>query len=185
MKGLNMNRKLIPVAVVLIALVTLACGLSSLSNLVGGNASSVSSMWSDVPVMDGLSKSSLNLPLEAKALVQGYIAAASQGQGNIDFIAYTTGQTPVDVSNYYTIDRMTQAGWAGSDQPGCTSYDMGTSTSNSSANSNSALCFFAKDEGNNKSALLAILATPDSDKASQTDVFFARIEVNNTQTSTP
>ncbi|MGD0709149.1 MAG: hypothetical protein ABSA51_11960 [Anaerolineaceae bacterium] len=180
-----MNRKLIPVVVLLVTLVTLGCGLSTLSSLVGGNASSVSSMWSDVPVMDGLSKSSLDLPLEAKMLVQGYIAAASKGQGNIDFIAYTTAHTPVDVSNYYTVDRMTQAGWAGSDQPGCTSYDMGTSTSNSSTTSNSALCFFAKDEGNNKGALLAILATPDSNKSSQTDVFFARIEVSNIQTSTP
>ncbi|HTX80444.1 MAG TPA: hypothetical protein VMC62_12275 [Longilinea sp.] len=179
-----MNRKLIPVAVLFIALTTLACGLSSVSNLVGGNASSVSSMWSDVPVMNGLSKSDLNLPLEAKVLIQGYIAAASQGQGNIDFIAYTTGQTSADVTDYYTVDRMTQAGWAGSDQPGCTSYDMGTSTSDSSSNTNGALCFFAKDEGNNKGALLAILATPDSDKAGQTDVFFARIEVNNIQ-STP
>jgi len=179
-----MNRKLIPVAVLLIALVTLACGLSSLSNLVGGNASSVSTMWSDVPVMSGLSKSDLNLPLEAKVLIQGYIAAASKGQGNIDFIAYTTGQTPTDVASYYTVDRMTQAGWSNSDQTGCTSYDMGTSTANSSSDSNGALCFFAKDEGNNKGALLAILAAPDSDKSGQTDVFFARIEVNNIQ-STP
>jgi hypothetical protein len=180
-----MNRKLIPVAVLLIAIVTLACGLSSVTNLVGGNASSVSSMWSDVPVMDGLSKTSLDLPLEAKLLIQGYISAASKGQGNIDFIAYTTGKSPTDVSDYYTVDRMTQAGWATSDQPGCTSYDMGTSTSGSSSTSNGALCFFAKDEGNNKGVLLAILAAPDSNKAGQTDVFFARIEVDNIQTSTP
>ena len=134
--------------------------------------------------MDGLSKTSLDLPLEAKCSSRGTSRRPARDRG-ISISSPTPRETPVDVSDYYTVDRMTQAGWATSDQPGCTSYDMGTSTSNSSSNSNGALCFFAKDEGNNKGALLAILATPDSDKAGQTDVFFARIEVNNIQTSTP
>jgi hypothetical protein len=130
--------------------------------------------------MDGLSKSNLDLPLEAKVMMQGYFSAASQGQGNLDFIAFTTDQAPSDVVDYYTVDRMSQAGWNANDQIGCSVYDaMVTATPGSNGG---ALCIFAKDEGNNKGALLAIFAAPDN-KTTQTDVFFARVEVSNLQST--
>jgi hypothetical protein len=161
----------------ILATVSVACNLSSIANKVGGSANSVSSLWSDVPKMDGLTNSSLDLPLETKVLIQGYFAAASQGQGSLDFIAFTTSHTPADISDYYTFDRMGQSGWDTNDQVGCTTF--ATSTETPGSNSSGAICVFAKDEGNNKGALLAIFATPDDNNSSQTDVYFARVEIAN------
>jgi len=175
-----MNRKLITnvlIFISILAAVGLACNLSSIANSVGGSANSVGSLWSDVPKMDGLDKSTLALPIQAKLLIQGYFAAASKGQGSLDFIGFTTSQTPADVSNYYTTDRMTAAGWSSNDQIGCTTFDSGTATPGS--NSSGAICVFAKDEGNNKGALLAIFAAPDDSNSSQTDVYFARVELTD------
>jgi hypothetical protein len=161
----------------ILATVGVACNLSSIANKVGGSANSVSNLWSDVPEMDGLTKSTQNLPLEAKVIMQGYFAAASKGQGNLDFIAFTTSHSPSDVTDYYTLDRMGQSGWQTNDQIGCTVFAGGTETPGS--NSSGAVCIFAKDEGNNKGAMLAILATPDQSNSGQTDVYFARIEISN------
>ena len=175
-----MNRKLftnVLLFISILATVGLACNLTSIANTVGGSANSVSSLWSDVPKMSGMTQTSQALPVTAKLLIQSYISAASKGQGSLDFIGFTTNQTPADVANYYTIDRMTAAGWSTSDQIGCSTFDTGTATPGS--NSSSAICIFARDEGNNKGALLAIFATPNSDNASQTDIYFARVELSN------
>jgi hypothetical protein len=173
-----MSRKSITTVLILISIlatVAVACNLSSIANKVGGSASSVSSLWLDVPKMDGLTKSDLNLPLEAKILIQGYFAAASKGQGSLDFIAFTTNASPADISDYYTFDRMGQADWKTNEQVGCTTFAASTETPDST--SSGAICVFAKDEGNNKGALLAIFAAPDDKNSSQTDVYFARVEI--------
>jgi hypothetical protein len=175
-----MNRKLFSSVLILIsvlALVGVACNLSSLASKVGGSATSIGSLWSDVPQMDGLTKSDQNLPLEAKLIMQGYFAAASKGQGSFDFITYTTSSSPADVSAYYTVDRMGQSGWQTNDQIGCNTFAASTATPGS--NSSGAICIFAKDEDNNKGAMLAIFAAPDDKNAAQTNVYFARVEVTN------
>jgi len=178
-----MKHKLFPKILLLTAILSftsLACLFSSAANLLSSKAGTIANLWSDVPKMDGLSKSNLDLPVEAKVMMQGYFSAASQGQGNLDFIAFTTDQAPSDVVDYYTVDRMSQAGWNANDQIGCSVYDaMVTATPGSNGG---ALCIFAKDEGNNKGALLAIFAAPDN-KTTQTDVFFARVEVSNLQST--
>lgn len=176
---LNKN-KLIPALLIFLAFFSMACGLVStvangVANKVGnavlgqGDAGTVTTLWTDVPKMDGLTQENLDLPLVAKIAIQGFMKASMGGNGSINFISFTTAQTPQDVTNFYTTDKMTAAGWNGQDQPGCTGVDTSSATSGGGA------CFFDKTDANNKSVLLGIFIGQDS-TTKKTEVFFMRVE---------
>lgn len=171
--------------VVVIAL--LGCGLTDqlVANTVGGaKGNTVSNLWRDVPPIAGAQKLSLDMPLTVQLGIQALIktSAASQG-GNIDsfdWIAYSTNQTPQQISAFYTNERMKAAGWSlkDKDQPGCVS---GGDTSGIGG----AFCVFAKGAltANEKGSIIFIVPVQD-DKTKQTQVYYVRME-GITDNSTP
>jgi hypothetical protein len=172
-----MKQPKILLAICVVVVLSMACALTSgLGGLVGGTpAQSVSEIWSDVPLMDGMTKVNTDLPLPAKLAIQAFIKTASQGEGGLDFIAYTTSKTTEDVVSYYTVEKMQAAGWDMQDQTGCTgSSEISTSVPG-------AFCFFGKQASESNQTFLSIFVTPDS-KSGQTQVFFIRVEVKLTPT---
>ncbi len=165
-----------------LVLFSISCALTSgVGNLVSGgkNAGTVNDLWSDVPKMDGMSKVNVDLPLTARLAIQAFVRASSQGEGTLDFIAYNTKSTSEEVQSFYTVDRMTQAGWNMSDQTGCQGQQEVTTSL-----PNSGICFFGKDNGNGKSSYLVIFIGQD-DKTKETQLFFIRVEATNQPTATP
>jgi hypothetical protein len=132
----------------------------------GSSGGTVSELWSDVPPLDGMQKADLEMPTAARMAIQAI------SQGRIDFIAYTTSQSPQEVQAFYTKERMQGAGWNAPDMTGCTGGTSG-------ASAGGALCMFGKQaEGRNE--LLAIVIARE-DGAQDTQVFFARIDATEQQ----
>ncbi|HUI88559.1 MAG TPA: hypothetical protein VLX61_07510 [Anaerolineales bacterium] len=166
---------------------SLACGL--LNNAVnqavgsGSNYQTVSSLWSDVPPMDGLQPSQMDLPLPVKLLMRTILGNLGrlnpQGQdqttGNIDWIVFTTTKSPTDVENFYTNARMVASGWddAGQDSTCVSSNDASSAQVG-------AFCAFQKQKDNTQ---LAIIITQDA-STKQTDVFFLRLQESPTAVPT-
>jgi hypothetical protein len=169
--------------VAVLVLFSLACALTSgVGQLVGGKSAgtSVTDLWPDVPKMDGMNKVSVDLPLTAKLAIQAFVRASSQGEGTLDFIAYNTKSTPEEVESFYSVDKMSQAGWNMQDQTGCQAQ-QGLATQ---VVSNAGLCFFGKDNGGGKASYLVLFIGQD-DKTKDTQVFFIRVEATNPPTATP
>ncbi len=167
-----------------IALSMMGCALTSIgSNLLGsGKPATVSQMWSDVPVMDGMTQESIDIPLPVTLLIQGYFSAASENQGKVDFIAYNTTKTPQDASAFYSLDKMQAAGWNLADEPGCSS-DLSGADSSVTSVVNGFACFFGKDDSSDQQSFLAIIGTQDAQNGKM-EVFFARVQVMK-ETPTP
>jgi hypothetical protein len=139
---------------------TSACGM--IGSLLGGSSSgSISELWSDVPQVQGASKADLQMPLAARLAIQAML------QGRMDFIAYTTSQTPTQVQEFYSRERMSAQGWNNEDVPGCigdsSSEDMG------------AICFFGKQDGGRDEGLAIVVAVDEDTR--QTQIFYARIDL--------
>jgi hypothetical protein len=149
-------------------LFTMACGI--LNNLTGSAANNVSSLWSDVPPLEGATKSDTDLPPAAKLAVQAIF------QGRLEVASYATNKTPEDVKNFYTTERMKAAGW-NADTGGCNAASVATNTIQG------AFCVFGKNE-NGKDLGLAIIATQD-DKTKPTNIYYVRIDVSSTPTPAP
>jgi hypothetical protein len=184
-----MNTKRNIVVLALLMLATLACGMTDavINKTVGGdsNLKIVSTLWSDVPAMDGFKPSQMDMPLPIKLImrtVMGNLGRLNQqGQdqstGSIDWIVFTTDKSPIDVQNFYTDERMTANGWDPSGGTTCTnSSAQGTSTVGAGA-----ICVFSKQKDNIQ---LAIIASQD-DQTKQTNVFFLRLEASTTPVPTP
>ncbi|MCL4393943.1 MAG: hypothetical protein M1482_03895 [Chloroflexi bacterium] len=158
-----MKRKYLAVLSVVVLAGALGCGLidSVVGNVTGANkAGTVTDLWPDVPRMDGLNKSDIQLPLA------GQLAVKAMSQGSFDFIAFTTSQTSQDVVNYYTEDRMKSAGWAS--DTGTGGCQVGDSSSSSGG-----VCIFERSDGGKTTGLMIVIAQDDSTK--QTQLFFIRI----------
>lgn len=146
-------------------LFTTACGV--VSSLFGLSTSSgtVSQLWDDVPRMDGLTKADLQMPVAARMALQ------AMTQDRFDFIAFTTSATPNAVQEFYTNERMAEAGWNSTDAQGC----LGDSGDQSVG----AICVFGKKSGGEDEVLAVVVAKDDS--SPQTQVFFARIVTTKPQ----
>jgi hypothetical protein len=140
-------------------LFTSACGV--VRSLFGLSTSSgtVTELWSDVPRMDGLTKADLQMPVAARMALQ------AMTQDRFDFISFTIAATPSAVQEFYSEERMEQAGWDSSDARGCLG-DTGDA-------SVGAICVFGKETGP-KNELLAVVVAKD-DRSVDTQVFFARV----------
>ena len=181
-KTVNAKKPIIGL-LVLLMLATLACGIlnSAVNKAVGGdnNLQVASSLWSDVPKMDGLQPSQMDMPLPIKLLMNTILGNLGrlnpQGQdqttGAIDWIVFTTDKTPDDVQAFYTNERMTASGWddAGQDTTCVSGSESGFAQVG-------VFCVFAKQAENID---LAIIAAAD-EQTKQTDVFFLRLQSNPT-----
>ncbi len=108
----KMNRVRIVVFSLVLALASLGCGL--IDRVAGGETAftNASELWSDVPRMEGLTPSEMEMPLYVKLLIR---TAMSQilagGTGGADWIVFSTDKTSEDVQGFYTNERMAQNGW--------------------------------------------------------------------------
>lgn len=166
-----------------LVLTTLACGLTdSIKKATGGdsNMTAVSSLWSDVPPMDGTGASQeIEMPVWLKALARPIMDAMMRGlnngsdAGHWDWVAFNlSGKTPADVQAFYTPDRMTGYGWQ---QAEAACMPM---------SENGVLCSFTKEDAGKSIGLIIIAATDEQKK--ETSLFFLRAEgVESTSVPTP
>lgn len=170
----------IAVFTILLAVVLAGSGCSMIGAVTGtnstGNLTTTTQLWPDVPKMDGLTLSKVDMPLPVKLLMNtmfGNIGLLNQpGQdrttGKVDWIAYSTPQAPDAIKAYYTPEKMTAAGWQQTDQSTCvTGADQGVPGVG-------LFCVFEKAEGGQQTQLV-IIAAPD-DTTKQTNVFFLRLQ---------
>lgn len=179
-----MKRKLMLGLTAVLVLATLACGVidTTIGKLIGGgdNMNVASQLWPDVPKMDGLTQSQMDMPLPVKLVMRAVLGnlgrlnkeGEDKTTGNVDWIVFTTAKTANDVKNFYTNARMTAQGWEASQQSTC------VSGSEQGVPQVGLFCVFVKLVGNQEIGLL-IIAAPD-DQTKQTNLFFLRLEVVGT-----
>ena len=177
----------------LLILTSISCGMidtvvnQAVDKAAGGseNFQSVSSLWSDVPQMDGFGPSGLEkVPPFVKLALQlvignlGRLNGQGQDQttGNIDWIAFTTAKTPQDVQSFYTNDLMASNGWDSNDSSPCISGNDQTSAQGS------GVCVFSKTQDGKNVQLVIITGLDEGTK--QTNVFFLRLEESGTPVPT-
>ena len=168
-----MSRKL-PLLVFCLAL-TLSFACNPLSGVLGGSEGGTgANLWPDVPSYPGAEKVDLELPLFIRLAVEAasrtIMPGAGDSAGKLEFITFTTSDTPEDVMAFYTVDRMVGQGWQMSeDQPGC---------SNSSVEGEGigGMCVFGEEADPLSSALFVVIAA-DSESGSS-NLFFVRIDAN-------
>ena len=177
-----MNRTLMTGLCLVLALLVIGCGVAN--PLTGGDQAmrTVSQLWSDVPPMDGMTPSQMDMPLPIKLMVRTVLGnlgrlnkeGEDRTTGNIDWIVFTSSGTPSDVANFYTSDRMAASGWSRTDTSPC------VSGSAQGIPQVGLLCVFAKQQGGTQTQL-AIIAALD-EKSTEMNVFFLRLEVAGTPT---
>ncbi|NJN99500.1 MAG: hypothetical protein HC875_38070 [Anaerolineales bacterium] len=86
-------------------LFTLGCGMLNSWLGLSSSAGTVSELWSDVPPLEGATKADLEIPLVFQLMIQ---AVAKSG---VNYIAFTTPQTPAEVKSFYTAEVMQANGW--------------------------------------------------------------------------
>lgn len=144
---------------------TSACGM--VTSLLGGKSSgTVNDLWTDVPRMDGMTKTDMEMPLAARLALQAVL------QGRMDFIAYTTDATPQAVMDFYSSERMTGQGWSSEGGTGCFG-DAETAEAGT-------ICVFNKTV-DGKSEVLGIVAAKD-EELNKTAIFFARVDTTEQAT---
>jgi hypothetical protein len=167
--------KLLMIGITMLSL--MGCGmLNSLFSTTSG-AGTVSNLWSDVPPLQGASKTDLEMPLAFRLMIQAV------SRGGIDYIAYTTSQTPDEVRNFYSAERMKADGWQTADLEGNQGSQQSCIGDQQGAGSSGELCLFAKQDSN-KEILLAIVVAEDT-QSKRADVFYARINASNFETPAP
>ena len=158
-----------------VLMLTLACGpLGNLGDMVsGGEAGTAASLWADVPAYPGAEKVDLEMPLVMRlaieAATKAIMSEAGDAAGNLEFIAYTTGDTADQVQTFYTVERMAAEGWAQDEAPGC------AAAANGIEETGGGMCVFGKHGGQQDSALFIVVGTEDS---GPTSIFYVRIDAN-------
>ena len=153
-----------PATPIMALIIVLAVGLSCrLAERLTGDpkAGTVSSLWPDVPALDGATKADLELPLGAR------LALRAAMQGKINFIAFTTDRSATDVQAFYSKERMRAAGW--------TPNEKGCIGDTEDKDNHGAICFFQRKDGNKEEGLAIVLA--QDTKTKQTEIFYARIDL--------
>jgi hypothetical protein len=171
-----MNKFRVAAIVGVFALASIACG--AIDTITGSETDlqTVSQLWSDVPRMDGLTPSDIEMPAFIKLLMRTVMSQVlAGGTGGGDWIAFNTDHSPDDVGAFYTNERMAGEGWLSSDNSTCLSGgDQGIAEVG-------LFCAFVKEEGGRQIGLM-IIASP-VEETQQTSVVFIRVE--NQATATP
>lgn len=155
----------------LFVLVLCAMGCGIADKLTGGGMKAVPELWSDVPRMDGMTKSEGEMPAWLRLVVRPVLSTMMRGvnngkdAGDWDVAFYiVTGKSPKEVSSFYTPQRMTSYGWERKGDSNCMSL----------SGDRAVLCAFTKRAGE-KDVGLAVIAALD-EQGQQTSVFFLRNE---------
>lgn len=167
-------KKLLFVSILAIAAFALsACGAvqSMVPNLGGGGGNTVADLWADVPRMDGLNGSDMQLPLMAKIFMQTMVSQAAGGDA--DVAVFSTANTAAEIQAFYSSERMGASGWNTGEVATCfTGSDQGVEDIG-------LFCAYQKESGTTET-ILVIIAAPD-EASGQNNVFFVRLE----DTATP
>ena len=147
--------------------------LGSLLNNTSG-AGNVTTLWPDVPPLEGATKANLEMPLAFRLMIQAAF------KGGLDYIAYTTTQTPAAVESFYSVERMQTDGWQAVDLEGKQASQQNCVSDQSGASSTGAVCLFGKKENGNDIILAIVVAEDEQTK--QADVFYARINASEFET---
>jgi hypothetical protein len=160
--------------ILVVMLSLMGCGM--LGSLLNNTSSSgtVASLWQDVPPLQGAAKTNLEMPLAFRLMIQAAF------KGGVDYIAYTTNQTPDEVRSFYSVQRMQADGWKAADLAGNQGDQQSCVGDQQGAGSAGDLCLFAKQDGN-KEILLAIVVAEDT-QTKQADVFYARVDASKFET---
>jgi hypothetical protein len=163
-------------AIILLALVVMSCSLVQ-RFMPGGNEAlnRTSDLWPDVPKMDGLSPSDLEMPFMVKlfmrTMLNNLYRLNKEGEDKTpvegDWIVFSSSKPPSDVQGFYTSERMTSFGkWQASKNSTCfDGKDKGYQ---------GVVCVFEK-LADGKQIELLILAGQDDEKK-QTNIFYLRLE---------
>ena len=183
-----MNKRKIIIFLVVTALALLACDVSGLANVAqqaasdvtsGGSGSgltSVSELWADVPRMDGLTGSDIEMPLVTKIFMQSLMSSAlNDANANADLAVFSTTQSVADVQAFYSSERMQAAGWDSSE-----GADTCFGGGEAGAQDVGLFCVFSKQDSSSQTGLM-IIATQNTDN-NNTDIFFVRLEGLTTPT---
>ncbi len=127
------------------------------------SAGTVENLWSDVPALSGATKSEMTVPLGVRLMIRAAM------HGKVNFIAFTTDKKPQEVQDFYSAERMNNAGWK-ADEKGC----YGDTEGKESAG---AMCFFTRRDNSKEEGLAIVLA--EDKKSGQTDIFYARIDMTD------
>jgi hypothetical protein len=127
------------------------------------NAGTVSTLWPDVPPFEGATKADLEIPLGARLMIRAF------SQGAVNFISFRTSKSAQEVKDFYTNDRMKNAGW--------TPHDKGCVGDTEDSPNHGGMCLFVKKAAD-KEELLAIVIAQD-EKLPETNIFYARIDTTN------
>jgi hypothetical protein len=155
------HRSILILALIVMMVALAACG--------GGNSSK--SIWPDVPIPPDAKGSDMRLPLPMRLLIQAAVRASGKENdvdvNKFDFVGYTTTQTPQQVAEFYSEERMSAAGWSAAEGLGCTAA-MGD------GGGGGGFCMFTKQGDSQQSVLFIALASDDSSK--NTNIYFIRFD---------
>jgi len=170
--------------VMILMFAVMSCGLiNRFTNGGVENLQRAEDLWPDVPRMDGLEHSDMELPMTVKFIMRAMIdnlwrlnkEGEDKTRGDADWVVFSTAKLPADVQSFYTNDRMTsEGGWEASKKQTC--YD------GKDKGWPGILCGYQKKEGGKEVALL-IIAGQD-EKTKRTNVFYVRIETDPSTSNT-
>src|ERR1035437_1020942 len=169
-----MNKPTAAIALVLIMFVGMSCGL--IDRFTGGDKmTKVDDLWSDVPRMDGISHSDMDMPVFVKFLMRTALNNLwrfnKEGEDKTpvsgDWTVYSLSRPPSDAANFYTNERMTSFGnWDTEKASTCVDgKDKGF---------DGMFCVFHKI-ADKKEVVLSIIAVA-GDSPKQTNIFYLRLE---------
>ena len=154
------------IALTLLFTVVVSCRLAE--SLTGDpKAGTVSTLWPDVPPLDGAQKADLELPLGARLAIRAMM------QGKVNFISFTTDKTAQQVKDFYSNERMKAAGWMPNEK-GC----MGDTEDQKA---HGAVCLYGRKSGDKQEGLAIIMA--QDEKTNKTNLFYARIDLTDPKAS--
>lgn len=166
---MNTRRWMVAGWLLLIALVSPACGLGNTAvNPAGSDdaMTAIDALWSDVPPMDGMTAArQFGMPVWLKTLASPVMDGMLKelGASHWEWTGFTlSGQQPADVQAFYSPERMARSGWQQSKTACMPMTDKGV------------LCSFMKEEAGRTTGLIVIAATDDQQK--ETSVFFLRAD---------
>jgi len=154
----------------------MSCGLMNRFTTGGvDNLQRTNDLWPDVPKIDGLEHSDLELPMTVKLMMRAALnnlwRLNKDGEDKTplqgDWVVFTTKSSPTDIESFDTNERMTSVGsWKAGNKATCIDgKDKGWP---------GVLCGYQKKD-NGKDIMLLIVAGED-EKTKKTNIFFVRIE---------
>lgn len=176
-----MKNVVVAIVVSVSILFVLSCGLVEKFTGGGQKMNEVSQLWTDVPPMNGMTRSEVEMPMGTKLILRTVIGnlgllnknGESRATGDIDWTSFSGDQTPADIRAFYNNERMASFGnWDKNKSTACVDgKDKGL---------DGAFCVFQKHVEKRQVGLV-IFAVQD-EKTKMTNVYYLRIEADNPDT---